>query len=659
MNAELGPTRQLPRSLRAELALAFGLTAALAWAAIVVARLPGTVAVVWLANGAVMALVVTAASERALPLLAAAAAGNLAGNLLYGDPLTLSLAFLPPNVAEMAAGVYLIRRTGAVERFLGHQRAFVQVIAAGVLLPPLLGATLGAATLQWLGFAPFTRVWTDWYIGDMLGALASLPLGLALRGGGGMASLRRLVQPAALSVLAAVALGTTVAFEWLPYPFVAVVVGLVAVAFVRPRLEAFAGVAVAVIVFTVLIATGHFTVENSPRAHAFVFAAATLCVLPPLVVAVVVSRQRTLSRTLSAVGSRVDDIVVYADLDGVLIWANEAREIYWGVPNSEVIGRAGHEVMPAAYWNEVLQPLVAQAAMGSVVRRRAEVDFPGRGRRTMELSIQPAHDEEGVRVGVLLCSTDITEIEASHKELERTAQALQASHDQLEQFVRIASHDMREPLNTIVQFCSLIEQHGTERLDPAVALYFAQVRGGASRMKQMLDDVLQFVRLEQEPPRPAGEVDLDALLQEVLQGLHALIAQSRARIEPGALGVVRGHRSLLAVLLQNLLTNAMKFVPGERVPEVRVQMRREGGALRLEVLDNGIGIEANRLAELGVPFRRLNARRKYEGTGLGLSICKRIAEQHGGTLEITSRPGEGSCFALVVPEAGRPLPTAA
>jgi signal transduction histidine kinase len=103
--------------------------------------------------------------------------------------------------------------------------------------------------------------------------------------------------------------------------------------------------------------------------------------------------------------------------------------------------------------------------------------------------------------------------------------------------------------------------------------------------------------------------------------------------------------------MQNLISNAIKFVPAQRRATVSIHAAREGDLLRLTVADNGIGIEAARIDELGTPFRRLHSRRKFEGTGLGLAICKRIAEQHGGRLEIESVHGQGSRFHLLIAQA--------
>lgn len=637
------------RRLRTDLALVFGLTALLGYAAIVVARLPGTISVVCLANSVAMALIVSAPRERTLALLAVAAAGNLSANLAYGDPLNLALAFVPPNLGEVALGVWLMRRTGLAGRYAEDQWIFMRVMLAGAVLPPLLGATFGAATLQWLGFAEFSRVWADWYLGDTIGAVAMLPLGLALRAGDARVALRRLAAPFNLMMLAIVILGTAAALHWVPHPFVVVSMLLISVAFVRLRIEAFAAVAMAVSALALLLALGVRAAPDSPEDRVLFFFSALLAAWPAQLVAVTVARQRALSQTLAAVGSRVDDIVTLTTLDGTLRWVNQAREIYWGVPNEQVIGRVPDVTLPSEFRETVFKPMFAQAIQGQVVRRRIDVDYPGRGPRTMDMSMQPARDEEGLMIGVLYCASDITELENSRRELERTAQALRVSRDSLEQFVRIASHDLREPLNTIAQFCGLIEEQKAAQLDAAGKLYFAHVRGGAIRMKQMLDDVMAFVRLDEQTSRPPAHVDLDALLLEVRQDLHALIDSKAARIEASSLGAVVGHRVLLALLLQNLLTNALKFVPPDRTPQVQVSALRDGVSFRLLVHDNGIGIAAERIAELGTPFRRLHARRRFEGTGLGLAICTRIAEQHGGTIEIRSTPGEGSCVALVMP----------
>ncbi len=636
-----------------DLALVFVVFAVLAYVAIAVARQPGTIATVWLANGAAIALIASAPRRHMWRLLAAAVAGNLAANLVYGDTLALSAAFLPPNALEMVLGVYLVERTGRADQFASDAGSFVRVLLAGAIVPPLLGSVVGAATLQALGFASFTRVWLDWYIGAALGATAMLPLVLALRSVDGPAAFKQLADLRRWVVVALVTAATAVSFRYSPYPFVVVIAGLMGVAFVRPRIESFLCAPGVVAVLAVTLALGYFRPlgTDTPLGHAAVYFSAMLMVVPAQVAAVVVARQRALSEMLAAVGNRADEIILFTDMNGVCRWVNKAREAYWGVPNSEVLGRTLAEARVAERYVEMVAPMLLQARAGQTVRRMFEIEFPSRGARTLEMVMEPAQDEEGRQIGVLARSLDMTDIEASRRQLQQLADELLASNRNLEQFVRVSSHDLREPLNTVLQFCQLIDDGPVKALDAEGQLYFAHVRDGAARMRRMLDDVLQFVRLDAAAGPPPQRVSLDALVDEVLTDLQSQITHRQAEVSHAGLGEATGHPALLRLVLQNLVSNAIKFVPVGRSPRVSITAIRHAGELAIGVADNGIGVDAAHISELGTPFRRLHARRKFEGTGLGLAICKRIAEQHGGRIEIESTLGSGSCFSLVIPES--------
>lgn len=236
--------------------------------------------------------------------------GKLAANLAYGDTLALSLAFVPPNSLEVALGVLLVARSRRSEQFASDHESFLRVLLAGAVLPPLLGATIGAATLQALGFAQFDRVWTDWYIGAALGGVSTLPLVLALRSGRWSASRQRFLHLKAFVSLAAVCAVTLGALRYTPYPFVSMGVALMVVAFLQPRISTFGSAFVLVAVLAAALAVGWFvpTGANNAVNHALIFGAALLVVVPAQVVAVVVARQRALADMLSAVGRRIDDI---------------------------------------------------------------------------------------------------------------------------------------------------------------------------------------------------------------------------------------------------------------------------------------------------------------------------------------------------------------
>ncbi len=252
--------------------------------------------------------------------------------------------------------------------------------------------------------------------------------------------------------------------------------------------------------------------------------------------------------------------------------------------------------------------------------------------------------------GQLLAST-VHELRSSRERLAQQSAALQRANEGLEQFVRIASHDLREPLNTITAFGGLLRDDAAQRLDDTDRRHLTMMLQGTARMRTLLDDVLQFVRVQQveEPGRVV--VDLDQLLAQAREALGQLLASSGARLEVGHLGRVHGHPALLQLVLQNLLTNAVKFVEPGQVPHIRIQAHDEGAICALQVLDNGIGIDPQAARHLFQPFQRLHPRRRFEGTGLGLALSRQIVQRLGGSIEVAPAEGGGSCFTVRLPRA--------
>lgn len=636
----MNPSPPPARGPAAELLTGFAIYALLAYAAIVVARQPGTIAVVWLANGFGIAMLATARREHVLPLVGAFALANLVANVAIGDPFAVSAAFLVPNTIETALGGWLLRRSGHAGRLPHDHQSFLRALGWGAALPPLVGATLGAALLQALGFARFDRVWLDWYVGAAVGAVVTLPLVLAWRSAPA-ATLARLLEPWSLLAMVLSVCAAAASLAFMPHPMVVIAVGLSVVAFTRPRPVTFACAPLVMALVAVALALGLYEprTPDTPWGHALLYFSVMLAVLPPQLLAVVVANQRALADMLAAVGSRDDDIIVITDRDGVYRWVNRARERYHGTPASAVLGRTVTDVAAGRADVNQLEGAFQRALAGETTRARAEVRYATMGLRIMDVRVQPAYDADSHLTGVLFSAGDVTEIETSRR--------------QLEQFVRVASHDLREPLNTVLQFSTLIEQGPLQQLDADGQLYFRHVREGAARMKRMLDDLLQYVRLEGAPEAEPEDVPLDLVFEEVADSLQAqLRACGGTLVQQGPLGTVQGHAALLTLALQNLVSNALKFVAPGQAPQVEVSSTQAAGELRLTVADHGIGIEAERIGELGTPFRRLHARRKYDGTGLGLAIIKRVAEHHGGWLEISSEPGRGSRFTLVLPLRG-------
>lgn len=258
----------------------------------------------------------------------------------------------------------------------------------------------------------------------------------------------------------------------------------------------------------------------------------------------------------------------------------------------------------------------------------------------------------------LLLAAALAELHDSAERLHRHSQALRRSNEALEQFVHIASHDLREPLNTVRQFGGLLESDHARQLAPQGRHYLDLVCRAAMRMQTLLDDVLEYARLQGADPVSPEPVPLEPLVAEVADSLAAHLHQAGGTLRAGRLPVVPGDAALLALLMRNLVSNAIKFVPPGGVPRVEVSARSDDTQAWITVADNGIGIDAADLPKLFRPFQRLNLRRHYEGTGLGLALCRQVAQMHGGEIQVESVPGKGSCFTVRLPLA-RPGPGAA
>ncbi len=634
--------------LREAALLALGY-AALALLAIHLARQPGSVATVWFANALGTAFMASAPRAQRWPLLLAVIVGNLAANLLFGDPLGLSLQFAFANAAEVGLGYWLIHRWALAARFSEEPVRFVKLVACGALLPQLLGATVGAGILHLQGFGQFWRVWPDWYVGSALGAVLVLPLVLLIRQQGWRTSVADLATlNVAAFVLVTVGLAL-VALSALRSPFVYAILPVIAGALLLPVLVSFLLCCVLGLTVVVSLAIGLYVPAGaiSPWQHLLVYVPILAAVLPPQLLAVVNEQRQRARLTLSALTSATTDLMLYFDLEGKVRVVNRAWEVYWQRDGRDAIGRSPLELVPDDQRSPGMADRVERALRGEVVHGRVRQTLPIRGERSFEVAYQPAYDVNGLRVGVVFTAHDITDLVVVQADLEAKVDQLRAANEGLEQFAKISAHDLREPLNTIVQFTALIEQDHRSDLPVPAQRYFGLVREGAQRMRTMLDDLLQFVRLDRTASLPRLEpVALEALLARVVEALGATIDRRRARLRIEPMTSVMGHPSLLSLLFQNLLSNALKFVPEDRAPEIVVSAREDGDFVVVTVADNGIGIADRDRSKLFVPFQRLHSRRKFDGTGLGLAICQRIVTSLGGSISVESVAGSGSRFEV-------------
>lgn len=242
-------------------------------------------------------------------------------------------------------------------------------------------------------------------------------------------------------------------------------------------------------------------------------------------------------------------------------------------------------------------------------------------------------------------------IAATQARLSRSAESLEQANKGLQQFIHMASHDLREPVNTVSQFVGLLQEDHQTHLPPTAQAHLARVAHGAQRMRSMLDDVIEFALLSQHPPVAMAPVDLDRNLQAIRQTLGPAVEARAAVITASQLPVVMGDADLLQTLLQHLLDNALKFVPPDRAPVIDIDAQLSPGMATIRITDNGIGIDPAHAHRLFEPFVRLQTRRQFGGSGLGLAVCRQIVEMHHGTIRIHPGQPQGAVVELTLPLA--------
>jgi signal transduction histidine kinase/CheY-like chemotaxis protein len=235
---------------------------------------------------------------------------------------------------------------------------------------------------------------------------------------------------------------------------------------------------------------------------------------------------------------------------------------------------------------------------------------------------------------------------------ERTRELESANRD-LESFAYSVSHDLREPLRAVEGFCEMFRTEFAASVAEPGRKILERIWAGASRMNQLIDDLLHFSRFSREPLH-CLRVALRELVLQVAQRLKERLGDRQVEIQVGELPDCYADPALLEQVLVNLLSNAFKFTSGRDTARVEVGVLHQGNASVYYVRDNGVGFDMRAAEKLFGVFQRLHSQEAFEGTGIGLSIVHRIITRHGGRVWADSRPGEGATFYFTLPEGQCP-----
>ncbi|HEX2866248.1 MAG TPA: ATP-binding protein [Ignavibacteriales bacterium] len=266
--------------------------------------------------------------------------------------------------------------------------------------------------------------------------------------------------------------------------------------------------------------------------------------------------------------------------------------------------------------------------------------------KTLLLSSVPI--KEGGQMGAIVTNVDISEIRHYQEKLQHTLLELERSNKELEQFAYIASHDLQEPMRMIASFTQLLASRYQGKLDEKADEYIAFALEGARRMQTLIRDLLKYARVTSRL-KPFEKLDLNEILDDVLSDLQLVVSESGAEITTDPLPEIMGDITQIRQLLQNLVSNAIKF-RGSLPPRIHISSSHDKKDWLFSVRDNGIGIDPQFHERIFLIFQRLHEREKYPGTGIGLALCKKIVELHGGKIWLESEPGRGTTFLFSVPK---------
>jgi PAS domain S-box-containing protein len=339
-----------------------------------------------------------------------------------------------------------------------------------------------------------------------------------------------------------------------------------------------------------------------------------------------------------------------------LLYINPAFERIWGVARAALYKNA-------RLWSEAIVPEDRERVQKSYVEKAIagaydetyRIAQPDGTLRWIRDRGWPVHDEKERFEYVVGIAEDITQVrlaqdalaalnaDLEHRVEDRT-QALAEVNRELDAFAYSISHDLRAPLRTMQGYAEALLEDFGEGLPPEGRHYTRRISAAATRMEDLIADILAYSRLAKDEVSIRPEA-LEAVLDQVLVDLEPMLSNTEAvvRVER-PLPKVQANRAVLRQVLNNLITNAVKFVrPGDR-PTTSVHAEQRSSHVRLWIEDNGIGIAPEHQQRVFNPFQRLHGVETYPGTGIGLAIVRRAVTRMGGACGVESKLGQGSRF---------------
>jgi PAS domain S-box-containing protein len=339
------------------------------------------------------------------------------------------------------------------------------------------------------------------------------------------------------------------------------------------------------------------------------------------------------------------DGMVVVNQAGEIVLLNVQAEKQFGYRRDELLGQKVKNLIPEGFAERLVadglrspaEALAQQIGTGIelIGRRKDGSEFP------IEIMLSPLEGPEGLLVTAAI--RDISVRRDAEKHLRWLVEELKRSNAELEQFAYVTSHDLQEPLRMVASYVQLLSKRYKGRLDSDADDFIAFAVDGATRMQQLIQDLLAYSRVGTKG-RDLVDTSSEEALRLALVNLRGATEESSAVVTHDPLPVVLADEMQLIQLFQNLVGNAIKY-HGPEVPRVHISAARtDADRWTFSVRDNGLGIDSQYFTKIFGMFQRLHKREEFAGTGIGLAICKKIVERHGGSISVESQIGRGSTF---------------
>jgi PAS domain S-box-containing protein len=340
-----------------------------------------------------------------------------------------------------------------------------------------------------------------------------------------------------------------------------------------------------------------------------------------------------------------EDVYFKTELDGTVIDLSPSFERNFKMPISEGLGKSTLDF----YYNSEDRERAIDLLKRNGVLSDFDAQFVDGEGNILFFSVNTRFIRDSYGKAIYFEGTmrNVNERSLMQEEMLAKNRTLEFQNTELEQFAYIASHDLQEPLITVIQCIELLQEGLYDDLDQEKKQYLEFINSSTSRMQQLVKGLLDYSRIGKG--RKNSQNDCNEIVANVIADMNVSLKESNAIVEYENLPVIEGYTTEIRQLFQNMISNANKFRKKDQQPKIKITASKDETNWIFSIEDNGIGIKAEDMDKVFVIFKRLHNRSEYQGTGIGLSHCKKIVEHHHGQIWVESKFNEGSTFKWTFP----------